>query len=321
MRRAALAFLLLAAAGQASAAPAPRAVWIWEKESYAIVEDTAAASAAIDFLSSKNINTLYLYADAYGGRNLIAGRPDLYRALIRRLHARGMRAYALLGSAYLHTEEYVKPERRKDALAMFRRVLDYNARSARQARFDGVNLDIEPHILDEWNDATRERLLLDFLDLGRALMRAKRAAGADLAVGPAMPFWLDNIFLKWRGRKKAVSEHTQDIYDYVALMDYRDHAAGRDGMLSHAADEMKYAALHGKKTTIGVETTPGEPEKISFNHLTEAEMERELGIAEAEFRKNPAFAGFVLHHYRGYITWLEAGRQKKTAAPGSGGGQ
>ena len=209
----------------------------------------------------------------------------------------------MLGSAYLHTEGYVLPERRSAALAMFRRVLAYNASAPPRERFDGVSLDIEPHILAQCNE-NRDQLLRNFLDLGQALMALKRASGQSLPVGPAIPFWLDGIALDWQGETKPVSEHVLDIYDYAALMDYRDHAAGRDGIVSLAMDEMEYAERRRKKLIIAVEVTPSDIRKISFNHLAESDLERELALTEKAFLGYRAFAGFAIHHFRGYQNWL-----------------
>lgn len=295
---------LLAFAVPVSAVPAERALWTWEKDSYAVVEDTAAADDAIAFMRAKKIRALYLYADAFEGRNLLEDSPESYRRFIRRLHSRGLRAYALLGSAYLHTEEYVLPENRQDALAMLQRVLTYNASAKPGERFDGVNLDIEPHLLDQW-DTHKDQLLIQFLDLGQALMELKKRSGQKLPVGPAIPFWLDGTELEWNGSKKPVSEHVIDIYDYVALMDYRDHAEGADGIVYHARSELKYAGLNKRKVVVGVEVTPNELQKVSFNHLGEPELERELALAEKAFRAEPAFAGFAIHHFRGYKVWLD----------------
>ncbi len=295
----------------AFAAPAERAIWTWEADSYALLESLAETDAAIAFLRAKRIRTIYLYADAFQGRNLIDCRPELYRQLIRRLHRRGFRVYALLGSAYLHTEEYILPGQRQDALAMFQRVLDYNAAAKPDERFDGVNLDIEPHILAQWS-TQKLQLLGQFLDMGDALMALKRKSGQSLQVGPAIPFWLDGIELQWRGRNQAVSEHVLDIYDYVALMDYRDHAEGRDGIISHALDELKSANSRQRKVVIGVEVTPNEIQKVSFNHLAESDLERELALAEKALRAQPAFAGFAIHHYRGYRKWLDRSPPKKS---------
>jgi len=307
MKAALLAALLLLPA--AAGAAAPRSVWMWEKESYALLENGAADADAIAFLKAKGIETVFLYADCFEGRCLITEKPRRYRKLIKRLHREGLFAYALLGSAYLRTEEYVLPEKRAAALAMYKRVLDYNAAARPAERFDGVNLDIEPHLLDAW-PAKKGGLLLNFLDMSAALMDLKRVSGLRLLTGPAIPFWWDGITLQWRGAAKPVSEHVQDIYDYVALMAYRDRAEGRDSIISHSSTELAYGAKLGRGVLIGVETTPNDIKKVSFNHLGEAGLERELALAESAFAKEPAFAGFVIHHYRGYRAWLD-GQKKK----------
>ncbi|OGR44567.1 MAG: hypothetical protein A2X35_00455 [Elusimicrobia bacterium GWA2_61_42] len=308
MKRLAAA-LLLALALRAAASAAPRAVWVWEPESYAMLKSGREAGKAIKLLEEKKITTVYLYADAYKGSNLITAKPKLYRKLIRRLRNHGIQTYALLGSWHLSTQEYVLPERRGEALAMFRRVLDYNAKAEPEARFGGVNLDIEPHMLDAWKDG-KDGLMLNFLDLGRELMSLKEKAGADLKVGPAIPFWLDRMELEWNGVSKPVSEHVLDIYDYAALMDYRNRAEGTDGMIVHAASELDYASAHGKGLVVGVEVTPNELGKVTFSGLSEAAMESELALAEAEFSRKPAFSGFVIHHFESYLEWLKRQGEK-----------
>jgi hypothetical protein len=302
--------LMLFALG-AAASPSSRAVWTWERDSYAMIESREAAEAAFDFLRSKRVDTIYLYADAFEGRNLIADQPQRYRDFIAQAHGRGFRVYALLGSAYLHTERYILPGQRGEATAMLRRVLDYNANAPASARFDGANLDIEPHLLDEWSDATRENLLHDFLDVSAAWMAMKKESGQTLAIGPAMPFWFDGIPVQWRGRTRPASEHFADLYDYVALMDYRDHADGRDGIIAHAAKEMAYAEKIGKHVVIGLELTPNELKKVTFNHLREADLEREIAATAAAYGKSKAFDGFALHHYRGYREWVAKQRARK----------
>jgi hypothetical protein len=304
VRQAALALALALIAGAASAqSPAPRAIWTWEAESSAMLQRPAALDQALRFFAAKNIDTLFLYADAYQGHNLLTERPDLYRSAIHRVHASGRRAYALLGSGYLHTERYVLPAYRAEALAMLQRVLDYNKTAAPDERFDGVNLDIEPHILDAW-DSRKMELLADFLDMSKALMSAKARSGQAIEIGPAIPFWLDGIELEWGGKRKPVSEHVQDLYDYVALMDYRDHADGGDGMIAHASAELRYGDSIGRRVLLGVETAPNEIQKVSFHHLAEKDLERELDKTATSVGGMPSFGGFVIHHYRAYRQWL-----------------
>ena len=287
-----------------TATAAPRAIWTWEEDSYAMLEQPAAAGRAIAFLQSKSIDTVFLYADAYGGRNLIREQPQLYKRLVRRLHASGMKAYALLGSGYLHTERYVLPKHRAEALAMLQRVLDYNKTAAPEERFDGINVDIEPHILVEWSTRKMD-LLREFVDLSDALMRTKQASGlGSLPLGPAIPFWLDGLSIEYKGVLKPVSQHVQDLYDFVALMDYRDRALGGDGIVSHAMDELTYAEKANKQVLIGVETLPNPIKKVSFEHLKEADMERELGLTAKAVGGMKPFGGFVIHHYGQYRKWL-----------------
>lgn len=285
-------------------AQAPRAIWMWEADSYAMLQKPQVAQAHIRFLKAKGVRTLYLYADAFEGHNLLLAQPQLYATLIAQLHAADMQVYALLGSWHLHTQRYVLPAYRSEALAMFQRVLDYNAKASEAARFDGVNLDIEPHILDEW-DTQRTALLTQFIDLSHAFMALKRRANATLQVGPAIPFWWDGLTVTWGGVHKPTSEHVQDIYDYVALMDYRDRAEGPDGILSHASDELAYAKKVGKTVWIGIETSPNEIRKVSFDHLREPDMERELGKVQRALAGDTRFGGFVLHHFDSYQKWLQ----------------
>ncbi|MFC5546911.1 hypothetical protein [Massilia aerilata] len=307
MRGLALAALLVLGGAQAADLPAtaagPRAIWTWEGESYAMLESEGAAAQGIAFLKSKAIGTIYLYADAWRGRNLIASQPQAYRRLLRRMHASGLKVYALLGSGYLNTERYVLPRHRDEAVAMLQRVLDYNKAAAPEERFDGINLDIEPHILAEWSTRKME-LLASFVEMSDALMRVKAASGQALPMGPAIPFWLDGIQLEWKGRRKPVSQHVQDIYDFVALMDYRDHAEGGDGLVSHAMDELGYGEAIGRPVMIGIETMPNALKKVSFHHLGEADLERELAATSRSVGRMSSFGGYVVHHYAAYRRWL-----------------
>lgn len=307
MRRLAAFSLALALALPAGAAcaqdPAPRAVWIWESDASAMLEHDGAALDAIAFLKDKGIGTAYLYADEWRGRNPAAGGQGPMRRLLRRMHAQGLRVQALLGSGYLHTERYVLPQYRKDALAMVQRVLDYNRVAAPEERFDGISLDIEPHILPDWS-ARRVELLKDFLDMSEALMRLKNDATPGLPMGPAIPFWLDGVPVAWHGVTKPANQHVQDVYDYVALMDYRDHATGPDGIVSHALDELDYGEAIGRPVVIGIETSAGELQKLSFQHLAEADLERELAATAHTVGAKRSFGGFAVHHYGAYRRWV-----------------
>jgi hypothetical protein len=298
-----IALLLCLLVWDAQAQSRDRAIWMWEEDSWAMLKSTAQARDKIAFLKRQGIGTLYIYADAHAGENLIVQQPALYARLIGQLHREGMQVHALLGSWPLHTERYILPENRDKALQMVQRVLDYNQQAVSEARFDGINLDIEPHVLDDWS-SRREPYLQMFLNVSEAWMALKRRMNQTLKMGPAITFWLDGIRVTHAGQTKPASEHLQDIYDHVVLMDYRDRAHGTDGILSHAQDELAYGRRIGKPVWLGIETSPNEIRKLSFDHLRPPQMEHELGLVRQALADEPAFAGIVIHHYDSYRRWL-----------------
>lgn len=296
-----LAVVLFAGSAAPAAAAAPRAVWVWETDTFRLLDREDQWDDTFAFLARWKLTTVYLYADKYKGRNIIRDKPEKYRRLIAAFHGRGFKVYALLGSMYLKTQEYILPERRVAAVQMFENVLRYDAGSAAAERFDGINIDIEPYLLDDWR-ANRTLRATQYLDLAAEFMRLKREAGDTLAVGPAMPFWFDGIDdIVWRGKHRRLSDHVQDIYDYVAIMDYRNSAQGSDGIIAHAADELEYADRIGKTVVVGVETLRTEPRKVTFYGMSHAAMEEQLKIAETEFSSHPSFSGFAIHHLGSYL--------------------
>lgn len=293
-----LIFPLPAFADQASAL---RAIWIWEHDTHKLMFEPVFRAGAITFLQDKGINTIYLFVD-----DLTLRSPRETRELVAQLHEQGFTVHALLCSRAIRVAELALPENRDRALALFDSLLAYNAASPTAAQFSGVSLDIEPYQLAEW-DTRRDMLLRSFLDLGAALMQRKNEAGVTLAIGPAIPFWYDGLPpLAWRGTEKLVSEHIQDIYDYVVIMDYRDKAAGRDSILSHAQNELAYGDLIGRPVVVAVETQNEYPRKITFYDENEQYMEEQLALAGESLQDHSSYAGIAIHHFGTYRAWSSA---------------
>lgn len=306
MRNAIATFVLLFGSflwsGTSATVPTQKAVWVWEEDTFHMLEDKGFQDEVTNFLQQRNISIVYLYADEFRGRNILARDPKKYRELIKNAHKRGFKVYALLGSYYLKTPEYILPEKRAAALRMFGNVLSFNSASGSSSQFDGINVDIEPYVLDDWNSQKALRIQ-QYLQLSAQWMRMKTEARSTIAVGPAIPFWFDSIEdVEWNGKRQKLNEHIQDIYDYVAIMDYRNVAAGSDGIIAQALDEIEYADRAMRKVVIGVETLRATPEKVSFFGKGNTYMENELSRAEASFAQHPSFAGFAIHHLGSYRT-------------------
>ena len=307
--RIAIAMLVLWLASVApghSAVAAPRAVWIWEEDAFRMLDKDEAQREVETFLDQQHISTIYLYADQFNGRNILVNEPKKYRKLIASAHARGFKVFALLGSGYLRTQEYILQEKRPAAVRMFGSVLDFNRDTPdASSRFDGVNVDIEPYLLDDWASA-RPLRGRQYLELSAEFMRMKAAAGSSLLVGPAMPFWFDGIEdVEWNGQRRKLNECVQDIYDYVAIMDYRNVAEGPDGIVSHAQEELDYADRMNKKVMIGVETRQTTPAKVTFFGKGGKYFEAQLALAESAMSQHRSFGGFVVHHLKSYRVLVE----------------
>ncbi len=288
---------------------APGAVWIWEEATVRLLESPGARHVLAAFLegpaaSAVAPRTIYLYADRYDGAHDLVDRPALYRDLVSWARARGWVVHALLGSAYYFAPMYAYARYHEKAVGLVDAVIDYNTVAPPEARFDGIQIDIEPYVLPDWDEAPEvPRQYLDMLDA--MVSRARARAGESLDVGPAIPRWFDRsdecLRVAWRGRVRTCADHVQDIADYIAIMDYRDVAEGSVGIIEQAAAEIAYGQAIGRPVVIGVETADvssgSDPEAITFHEEGSVHMAGEIAKARAAFEKHASFAGFAVDHY------------------------
>ncbi|MCD6459390.1 PEP-CTERM sorting domain-containing protein [bacterium] len=259
-----------------------------------------------DLSQSKNIETIYLYADYFNGAgyagNDIIDNPQLYRSFISDAHSRGLEVHALLGSAALETWNYFLPEKRTDALAMISHVLDYNSSSSATKNFDGFNVDIEPYISSEWwsSQPTYSKYYMDMLSEQKQLITA---SGQNMLFGPVIPRWYDNesgLNIEWNGTTKNLLYHIMDLSDYITVMDYRNIT---DQIINDALNELIYGDIVGTEVAVGIETAPtGEGPYVSFYGKKEKEMETVLAPAETVFETYSSYAGIAVHNYDSYYT-------------------
>jgi len=274
-----------------------RAIWIWETSTYRMLSDAGFRAESITFLKSRAINTVYLYADSFQKQDLLVTDPATYAALIRELHQRGFQVHALLGSAYLQTQQYVLPEKQAQAEEMISKVFAYNRGWPKTDRFDGVHVDIEPYLLPGWS-TNKVRLATRYLALAQIFLDQREKYDSAIPIGAAVPFWYDSIKdMVWQGQNRPLNEHVQNLYDYIAIMDYRDKAEGRDGIIRHAENELTYAATIGRSVIIGVETGPNKLDKVTFFEEGAEHMERELRIASEQVKKYSSWSGFAIHDF------------------------
>lgn len=292
--------------------PQDRAMWIWENDSYPLILNPGsrtvldAMSSDTDTFGQDPIRTWYLAVGKYNGIRMLEDIRAEVRDFIRWAHDRGYQVQALIAGGTIPPYFGAYERYRKQAVAEFEQILNYNLSSKERERFDGVNMDTEPYSLPDFKNA-KPSVQIQYLDMLKNLMERKQASGLSLQVGAAIPRWFDTSAdatdILWNGSIKPLSEHVQDTLDYISIMDYRDQADGSVGIIDQAKGEMEYANKIGKPYSVilGVETKDiadgGDPESITFHEEGRLYMEAELDKVYAAFDGNPAFGGIAIHHY------------------------
>jgi hypothetical protein len=289
------------AAGQRGAL---RALWVWDAAP--LLRDVSVRQQFLEFCRGRRIGIAWLQVTRLPGRNELSQKDD-WRELLRDGHRSGIAIHALDGDP-----AYALREHHDVVLGLVDTIIRFNREAPPDQRFDGIHLDIEPHLLPGWKDpGIRERLLADYLELNALAQRIVRAEGG-LEYGVDIPFWWQYADeqtgaaigdVTFEAVRKATSFLILDFVDYVGLMGYRNVAGGSDGIIAHARSLIEYGNGTRAKVFVGVETSPvaaAEAPKLTFGGRSNAEMDRELALVHAAFIGHPSYAGFAIHHYASY---------------------
>jgi hypothetical protein len=149
-----LAALSLLAAAQAAAQV--HGLWVWKGPE--IAQDPRGPAALRDFCVAQGVNEAYIAVSSHGEMM----PADSLTQLIVLLHGSGVRVEALFSS---EDADEAGPHREK-MLAHVREVVAFN-RDHRNARFDGIHLDIEPQQRPENKGAGNLRFLPGLVDAYR----------------------------------------------------------------------------------------------------------------------------------------------------------
>jgi hypothetical protein len=300
-----MAVLATAAIPAGAQAGASRALWVWD--SAPLLQDAAARQRFLEFCRMQAIDIAWIQVTQRSpGENRLQDENG-WRELLAEAHRSGVKIHALDGDP-----AYVLRERHHVVLSLVDTIIRFNREAPADRRFDGIHLDNEPYLLPGWQlPVVRERLLGEYLELNARVQRAVRDEGG-LEYGVDIPFWWQLPDAQtggpigdvtFEGARKAASFHILDLVDNVGIMDYRNVAAGTDGIIAHARTLLEYGNGTKAKVFVGVETSPvpvAELAKLTFDGRSNAEMEHELGVAHAALADHRSYAGFAIHHYGAY---------------------
>ena len=201
-----------------------------------------------------------------------------YVALLESVRAAGIEAFALDG----YPEAIYTPTALAEKVKRLLTLLP-------NGRLDGVQLDIEPYLLQEFSDET------DYARYLSSLEHVKNALGGRAPLSVVMPFWFTSKMVN--GRPVAFS--VMDLAQEVVIMSYRTTV---HEVLTIGEDSLRYGDLAGIPVWLAVETgmLPAEQHlllKREPNHqLADAYLDQSRTRLVLAPLPNESVDGFRVHH-------------------------
>jgi hypothetical protein len=262
-----------------------KGTWIWETPTIIAHRDEILA-----FSEQHGVTHIYLYID----RNRVT--PNDYSLFIKEAAKHQIKVEALGGDP-----SWGWKEKRGNIQDFIEWVASYNTNVNEDERFSGIHLDIEPYLLPEWK-TDPSRIIEEWLS---NMEFAANQAGwlGELKMSVDLPFWVHKIEVPGY-EEYDVSTWMLKRFDTVVLMDYRDTAEGRDGIVSNALAMVNEASSMNKSLIVGVEIAPSnEADKTTFYEEGYEIMEQELEMTRQYLEKYSGFQGVAVH---GFPDWMSA---------------
>ena len=235
------------------------------------------------------------------------------QAYIKQASKNGISVDALAGD-----KDWATPDKRYLMEQMVDFVADYNKQSRPDSRFSGLQFDVEAYNLPDF-PSNQQSIMSDYLTSVRDISGKwdKTPATTGLGLSFTVPFWLDgdNNYAKkvsWEGKQNYPTFLLINIlsglkHPYVVVMDYRNHAEGPNGSITHAKGEIDYAQNNNAsvKIIIGQEVSYVEPASITFYGKDRDYIIRQVSLISRAFENKTVFQGIAFNDFKSYERFLK----------------
>lgn len=246
-----------------------RAAWVWR------VDDP---DALVTFAAARRLDELFVHVPVRVDTH--PELPNLGR-LARAAHARGIRVAALGGD----------PGWLDDPAAV---VTEWLAPALGTGLFDGVHLDVEPHL----TAPSASRPMVD------RFVAVVRGVAESVPIGIPLEadvrFWYPDVPAGGRDLMSTLAP----IVDAVTVLSYRNRTSGRDGSVALTSPTARIVAAAGRRFRVGQETVDLGPDpaerKQTFYGRPREELETAMGIIDNAFGAMLGYVGTAVHDWRGY---------------------
>ncbi|GAB6989992.1 hypothetical protein [Paenibacillus pini] len=255
-----------------------KATWVWQTE---LIED--GGEQLLHFATEQRVNLIYVQIN----RDL---PYEAYEPFIKNAHAAGVAVHALGGDP-----GWALKVHRERLLGLVNWVQNYNNSAASKSKFDGIHLDIEPYVLDQWEEDPN-RILSSWIDNMQAYLSAASSSGLELGID--LPFWFDSYKMPDNPDIK-LNEWFMKSFDRVTIMAYRNTIDSEHGIVYLAKDELELADRLGKQILIAVNTKemPGQSH-TSFYGKDRQQLSTSLEQLSDLLHSYSSFGGVAIHDFR-----------------------
>lgn len=257
----------------------PKGTWIWDSQ--VIVKEP---DQILSFAEEHNVTALYLQIDTDMA-------PAKYESFIRSAKAQGIQVEALGGRP-----EWAYKEKRDEIAKFIAWVTTYNSSVGAEASFAGLHFDIEPYLLSGWK-TNNKAIVTSWMDNLRWIEKETKGSGINTTLD--VPYWLNTI--KVPGTDYSMSAWLLEKFDRLVIMDYRNYALGKSGIVENAQAIMREASTLKKQVVVAVETAKStEGPHTSFYSKSNEAMERELQAAHNILTRYMSYASFAIHDFKSW---------------------
>lgn len=281
-------------------------VWVWDSP---IQMTTTKADSQITYAKANGFNLLYITVDDYlniysmtNGSAKDAQKAAYFDALshiITKANSVGISIDVEGG-----WRDWAKPENRWQGFALIDFVKEYNQKNP-TAKIRGFQYDVEPYILDEYEN-NKSSVLGDYVEfIDQSVTRMK---SVDAVFSIVIPHFYDSTqawtpAINYNGSTKYTFTHLLDILQNkpgseIILMSYRDFFSGPNGTQEISEAEIKEASSGKYSTliTVAQETGNVDPSYVTFYGSTKANLFSNLSTISGYFGKYSNYGGTAVHY-------------------------
>ncbi len=261
-------------AGEKRRKPYPRSLWVWDVGR--VLGNEKQQEFFVSFCNTKGIERVFLSINKQMAGSLY--QNTVVSDFITKLHQNKIDVSALFGNSL-----WVYPRKRKQLINRIRLIVAYNATNGKEARFDGVHLDIEPHTLREW-DTKRKELLGMLLDTYKAAREEIANDNTGLLLEVDLPTFYEKT-------DPSIIRKIAQVSDILTIMAYEKTTVGK--VIKAVQPEVDAVTEADKGIIVGLNAK---------DFPDEVEMEELMFEVGNSLSASHSFLGFGIHDFDSYRT-------------------